>query len=299
MIVFHHNDADGRCAAAIVRKWAFATIPDQIDPIIPSHEGRLLFIEMGYGKPCPLDKILPTETVVIVDYAFTPDVMSQIVDRAARVVWCDHHATAKAYGYDVSGFCDFSDKGLSGCECTWRYFFPDRNIPDTVQLLGDYDAWRLQQQPVCFEYYEGLKLFSTSPESVTWFRLLDDDKPMAHKFMSEIIMLGAAAIKYRDNYCHDIQQSYGYETEIDGIKAYAMNIYRFGSQGFGKLFKLYSVCISYIHDGEKFVVSLYSDGIVDVSAIAKKHGGGGHKGAAGFVCSTLPWTKANVSQKVL
>ena len=52
----------------------------------------------------------------------------------------------------------------------------------------------------------------------------------------------------------------------------------------------YPVCIAYIHDGEKFTVSLYSES-VDVSVIAKAHGGGGHKGAAGFICAELPFTK--------
>lgn len=42
---------------------------------------------------------------------------------------------------------------------------------------------------------------------------------------------------------------------------------------------------------KQFTVSLYSE-TVDVGAIAKAHGGGGHKGAAGFVCDTLPWKTA-------
>jgi nanoRNase/pAp phosphatase (c-di-AMP/oligoRNAs hydrolase) len=41
-------------------------------------------------------------------------------------------------------------------------------------------------------------------------------------------------------------------------------------------------------DGSQYTVSLYSE-TIDVSVIAKKHGGGGHKGAAGFVCPKLPF----------
>jgi nanoRNase/pAp phosphatase (c-di-AMP/oligoRNAs hydrolase) len=54
---------------------------------------------------------------------------------------------------------------------------------------------------------------------------------------------------------------------------------------------MYPVCIAYVHDGEKFTVSLYST-TVDVSKIAKKFGGGGHKGAAGFTCDKLPFERA-------
>jgi nanoRNase/pAp phosphatase (c-di-AMP/oligoRNAs hydrolase) len=38
------------------------------------------------------------------------------------------------------------------------------------------------------------------------------------------------------------------------------------------------------------VVSLYSEK-VDVSIIAKNHGGGGHAGAAGFICRDLPFER--------
>jgi hypothetical protein len=100
--------------------------------------------------------------------------------------------------------------------------------------------------------------------------------------------MGKSAIKYRDNYCAGLCKSYGHETEIDGQKAYACNQFMFGSGGFGERFNQYPVCLAYIHDGKKFSVSLYST-TIDVSIIAKKHGGGGHKGAAGFVCEELPF----------
>jgi nanoRNase/pAp phosphatase (c-di-AMP/oligoRNAs hydrolase) len=46
----------------------------------------------------------------------------------------------------------------------------------------------------------------------------------------------------------------------------------------------------FVFDGEQYTVSLYSK-TVDVSEIAKKYGGGGHKGAAGFQCKKLPFMK--------
>jgi nanoRNase/pAp phosphatase (c-di-AMP/oligoRNAs hydrolase) len=44
-------------------------------------------------------------------------------------------------------------------------------------------------------------------------------------------------------------------------------------------------------DGDEWIISLYSRNI-DVSEIAKKYGGGGHKGAAGFHCKDLPFCKS-------
>ena len=125
----------------------------------------------------------------------------------------------------------------------------------------------------------------------------------------QIIINGSIAIQYRDQYCKRICDQYGYEialplwpatmpppgsrnpeiTELVKLRAWVTNIYGFGSRGFVERFKEYDVCVAYIHDGKKFTVSLYSEK-VDVSGIAKMFGGGGHKGAAGFVCEHLPWT---------
>ena len=43
------------------------------------------------------------------------------------------------------------------------------------------------------------------------------------------------------------------------------------------------------YDGHKYTVSVYTEKDIDVSKIAVKHGGGGHKKAAGFICENLPY----------
>lgn len=271
-LIFHHNDADGRCSAAIMASYC------KIHGYDPE------FIEMDYKDTVPVFKIMEGDFVAVVDFSFIPEIMSEVRKVAGIVVWCDHHVTAKDYGYDeLEGFRDFTDKGLSGCECTWRYCFPEVQIPMFCELLGDYDAWRLKLQPTCFEYYEGLKLLNTDPKTGVWNSLISADLSPA-----AIIESGKTAIKYRDNYCSEIRKAFAYVTEIGGQKAIAMNAYRFGSKQFGEEFSNYPVCIAYIHDGKKFTVSLYSE-TVDVGQIAKIYGGGGHKGAAGFICDRLPF----------
>ena len=46
----------------------------------------------------------------------------------------------------------------------------------------------------------------------------------------------------------------------------------------------------YINSEGKYAVSLRSSGEIDVSGIAKAFNGGGHAGAAGFICLELPWS---------
>jgi len=48
--------------------------------------------------------------------------------------------------------------------------------------------------------------------------------------------------------------------------------------------------LSFVRRPGKWTCSLYADKPeVDASAICKARGGGGHKGAAGFQCETLPF----------
>ena len=83
----------------------------------------------------------------------------------------------------------------------------------------------------------------------------------------------------------------GFEKVFDGFKAYGLIL----GVGNGVVFKdvessAFDLFISFSFDGTVWVVSLYSK-TIDVSEIAKKHGGGGHKGAAGFCCSELDLKK--------
>ena len=287
MIVFHHNDADGRCSAAIVKRW-FDRECCEVHPTIRDVSRRLEFVEMDYARSVPVEKIRRDEIVSIVDFSFKPDVMRAVQGATdVGVIWCDHHKTAAEYGYDVPGIRDFNEKGRAGCECTWNFFFPREKTPNWIRVLGDYDAWRMQEKDKCLPFYEGLKLENQDPGGMwdIWSALFDDPTDTT---AIEIAEHGNAAIRYRDNYCGELRTAFGYETTIDGHRAYALNAYRFGSQGFGEKFAEYPICIAYIHDSKKWTVSLYSE-TVDVSAVAKKYGGGGHKGAAGFTCEVLSW----------
>lgn len=273
MICIHHNDLDGKCSAAIISR-AYEHAP-------------LLFIEMDYASVLDFKKIKSLEKVIIVDFSLKPEVMNELLEITKDITWIDHHVTARDYPYqDLKGLRNFNDKEMSGCELTWLYFFPTKAMPHAVQLIGDYDKWALKM-PQSKVFYEGMQLEDAEPIAYIWNELLDTGY---YKKVDLIIEAGKVAIKYRDNYCAGLCKSFGYETEIDGHKAYACNQFMFGSAGFGKRFEKYPLCLAYVHDGKQFTISLYSTSI-DVSVIAKAHGGGGHKGAAGFICETLPFSK--------
>jgi uncharacterized protein len=243
---------------------------------------------MDYNMELDLSSIQHGHHVVIVDFSLKPDIMRQLRKITNGIVWIDHHVTAKEYPYqDLLGLRNFEDKAYSGCELTWMYYYPDSTMPKAIELIGDYDKWALKL-PDSTAFHEGMKLYQNDCDGPIWTQLIKEDNQQDLDQVEKIILDGKIAMLYRDNYCDDLCKAFGYETSIAGHEAYACNQFKFGSGGFGHKFHQYPICIAYIHDGKKFSVSLYSE-TVDVSEIAKTYGGGGHKGAAGFTCMTLPF----------
>lgn len=96
-------------------------------------------------------------------------------------------------------------------------------------------------------------------------------------------------MQYRDGFAKSYTSRFGFETEISGHKAFAMNLGNCSSEFFKSLpEEAYDIFIAFCFDGKVWTASLYSK-TVDVSEIAKKYGGGGHMGAAGFVTKELPF----------
>ena len=284
MKIFHHNDADGRCAAAIAIRYAMTGTVSFKDTEL---------IEMDYKDSVDIERIKPKEDIIIVDFSFKPEIMNKVLEKTDNIFWLDHHETAFKYEplYSKS-ILGLRSEAFSGCELAWQYFCGDKQMPRSVELIGDYDKWALKFQPECFEFYEGLKMEDTSPNSSLWDRLLESIQQDAKDgWFDSILHQGRSAIKYRDNYCEKMCHDFGYETELDGHKAFACNIYQFGSKGFGERMNQYPFCIAYAYDGRRWTVSLYSINGVKVNEICAKYGGGGHPGAAGFVTDSLPFEK--------
>jgi len=273
MKCYYHNDLDGRCAGAIVKRFA-----------ILSQQEEEKYIEMEYSDEVNLDNIKPDETIYIVDFSFKPEIMEKILEKTKNIIWIDHHKTILQYEYSqkLKGLRDIN---YSGCELTWMYLNPHLPFPEAVKFIGDRDKWAWQYGRDTAFFCMGLMIEYTQPEGLIWDRLLHQHSQLV---VNEIINQGKICMRFRDNLCEDYANKYGFETEFEGYKCFALGIYMFGSEAFGNRFYHYDICISYEFLGDKWIVSLYSER-VDVSKIAKKYGGGGHTRAAGFVSKDLPF----------
>jgi len=277
MICLHHDDLDGRCSAAIVQKAL-------------GNDNDIKFYEVNYSSELPIDDIKKDEDVIIVDFSLSDDDMKRVEEKTKNITWIDHHKTAEGYYYQhFNGLRNFKDKAKAACELCWDFYFPTKEMPETVQLLGDYDKFALKLKPACFNFHEGMKIEDTTPKSEIWNELLGDGNELLTS-INEISKIGENCIKYRDIYYQDMMAEVGYETKYKGLVGCVANLYGFGSPPFGDKIDRYDFIVSYIHNGRSYKVSLYSKKKnVDVSEISKSFGGGGNKGASGFECTELPF----------
>lgn len=267
MRCYYHNDLDGRCAGAIV---------------YAKYKGwKGQFIETNYTDTIDVGAIENNEQIIIVDFSFKPEVMEKVLKITKNIIWIDHHKTASEYTYsqELKGL---RNNDYSGCELAWRYLYPDEEMPRAVELIGDRDKWAFKFGKETAWFNLGLQLYPHQPKDAIW------DKLLLNKPVGDIIEKGKICEQFRDNFCKDYADSYGFETMFEGYKCFALGLYMFGREAFGERFKQYDICLSFESLGDKWIIGLYSEN-VDVSMIAKKYDGGGHKGAAGFVCDVIPF----------
>lgn len=266
ILCLHHNDADGRASAAIVRR---------------ALGEKVRYYEMDYGEPVPWDEIELTDKVVMVDFSLPAAEMIRLVEMT-EFVWIDHHISSLEM---MAGIADdwpgLRDVGDAGCVLTWKYFFPGEPIPRAIVLIGDRDIWRWAEEDTG-PFDEGLYQRDTRPENdELWQPLLDDDR----KLLQELIAEGEILRQARLLDIRRTVQKFGFEVNFEGYRTLAVNARSSGDMGAIIRQQGYQIAYCYVEiwrDGRLVtMVTLYSDE-VDVSQIARKFGGGGHHGAAGF-----------------
>jgi oligoribonuclease NrnB/cAMP/cGMP phosphodiesterase (DHH superfamily) len=294
MKCFYHNDADGRCAGFWVH--LSAGLNDRYS----DHD----FIEMAYGKPFLVNSIRKDEQVYIVDYSISPDEMIQLLDITKNVTWIDHHKTA------IEKYQDFEHEirgvrydGVAGCMLTYCYLhhMTDRgsgdiktfdismtkDAPKFTKLIADWDVWKFEFGNDTRHFITAFNAYDFEPESKLWHEFIRlSCSPGAA--CADFIQQGITMTTYRDGWARDYMKL-GFGVDFEGAKCFAVNLGRCNSEYFKSLpAGIYDVLMPFVFDGNQYTVSLYST-TIDVSEIAKKYGGGGHKGAAGFQCRELPW----------
>lgn len=265
-LCLHHNDADGRAAGAIVRR---ALQPD------------IELFEMNYGDPIPWQKIEDADQVVIVDFSLPYNDMLTVAEKS-KLVWIDHHKSSMGELEDIAGdWAGVRSLDEAACVLTWQYYFPKLALPKAVLLIGDRDIWRWAEEQTG-SFSEGLFYQDTDADNdALWAPLLDDDANLLNQLIEQGSILRAAQLVIIERKV----KNWGHEVEFEGHRTLMINDRGQGEMGEHIANLGYEIGYCYIDamQAGKLItkVTLYSK-VVDVSIIAKKFGGGGHAGAAGF-----------------
>jgi uncharacterized protein len=277
LVIYHANCWDGFCAAWIAR--AYFKFSD-IEPF-PAH----------YGQPPP---DCTGRVVYILDFSYKRPVMRTILAQAKKVVVIDHHKTAEA---ELDGLINemqhqhgdlwsaaewptiVFDMNKSGARLTWEHFLPHViGSPWLVDYTEDRDLWRhalpnseainaaLRSYPLDFVLWDGF--YQRKPES-----FIAEGEAIRRR-ERQIVEDHLRNVRYRDFSCGDQRLQH-----IPVVNATVLFSEIAGELAKGQPF---GACYFDRQDGRRqWSLRSDSDGI-DVSEIAKVHGGGGHKHAAGF-----------------
>lgn len=301
-IVIHHSaDYDGIFCREIARKflpdaelvgWDFGD-----PPVKPTADFDQVFI---LDLPC--DKPLGLET-----HRLWPGV--------SNLVWIDHHKSAiESHPAEIPGY---RIDGVAACRLAWQWFkhyvrdstladkanpfwsrpdrrcFVDRVVsePLAVRLAGEYDIWdKRDPRAELFQY--GLRSCGEIlPEA--WERILEIG-PNGDDSVANILAAGASAQRYAQHVDASTMHR-SFILDFEGLTFLALNTARCNSLSFAAKDVPetgHDALMGFYWNGVKWTVSLYHARHrteLDLSTIAVKFGGGGHRGACGFQADKLPF----------
>jgi oligoribonuclease NrnB/cAMP/cGMP phosphodiesterase (DHH superfamily) len=222
------------------------------------------------------------------DLAYKPHAMRRVIKEAAKVVVIDHHVSsessvklAKEHVYDLKH---------SGAFLAWKYFHPGKPVPRLIRHIEDEDLWKfkLADTKAVNARLELLNFsFNEFDKAVRDFEKL----ALRRKFVQEGKLLGA----YRTRLVHRLIEENAALVNFLGYRILAINGAKpFTSEIGNVMCKMHPpLAIVWQERKNNVIVSLRSNGKVDVSKIAVRFGGGGHKAAAAFnlpLGAKKPWT---------
>lgn len=232
---------------------------------------------MGYSQQPPTDLDVQDRDVYVVDFSFKREDCERIASLASSIKILDHHKSAQK---ELKGlpYAEF-DMDRSGAGMTWD-FFSDSSRPWLVNYVEDRDLWRFKL-PHSKEINAGI---------ATTERTIDAWEKLFHMGRDATYELGKGALAF-EAMCARNAANTVRSVEFEGSEIPFVNTqYELASVTAGLLAETAPFAVAWFQlpDG-RFQYSLRSRGEdgVDVSEIAVKRGGGGHKNAAGFITDLL------------
>lgn len=321
-VIFHSADFDGIFCREIARKF----LPDAEligwdfgDPSLEIPDGKLYVMDL------PVDRVFGMKFPTT---AFGQDLSNvEKAGDWSDVVWIDHHASSIAsHPTNIPGY---RIDGVAACRLAWQWFakpkqccerdhnhdgncdrHPNGKLPDrqdfidravleplAVRLAGEYDIWdKRDDRAELFQH--GLK--SQPLGSFEWELLLESRNTEVETHdpngIVNTLLKAWACLQYaRSQEYEEVIKQQGFNIFFEGLTFLACNSHELDIRS-----HLFAAGIKPHHDallgftfsGKDWRVSMYhapGKEHYDLSQIAIRYGGGGHRGACGFRAKKLPW----------
>jgi hypothetical protein len=322
-VVYHSADFDGIFCREIARRflgdggasyigWNHGDAPLEVPA-----EGTIWILDLPADAPfgAKFDAMVPG--LCRWPDGTDPARIIRFEDAMERMIWIDHHRTAiQSHPQRIPGY---RIDGVAACRLAWQIFQDLRSAgmanlellpkkadygvaleegglspyrvsePLAVRLAGEYDVWD-KHDPRAETLQYGLRCREISAEF--WQALLSESRD-SRRAIEAALSAGAVAQSYATLENAWVAKHRSFELCWEGLRFLCLNTARCNSLSFGAALKPeHDGLLGFHFNGRHWRVSLY--GVphkpgIDLSAIAAKHGGGGHPGACGFTCAALPF----------
>lgn len=226
---------------------------------------------IGIQPSDPAPALPKTASVIMVDVALPKDKFLAFRESVKDVLVLDHHVTNQDEIGDLPG--TFFDINHSGAYLSWVHFHKGP-VPDFIYYLEDRDLWR-------FKLPDSREVGAAIPSYPMKFEVWEQLMTMG---MDKLKIDGGIILRYQSQILNEICAGATMK-EIDGHQVPIVNTCVLRSETGDKLCQIHPTApfaAYYFERNGKRFWGLRSPGRFDVSAVAKKFGGGGHRDAAGY-----------------
>ncbi len=271
IVIYHKNCKDGIASAWVAHKY---------------------FGEKAEYIACEDWKVLPgyvinhldliNTEVYVIDFSFEKETLLDLEKKVKKLVILDHHISAKEAIESVKVHI-YGTKD-SGCMLAWKYFYPNQSTPLAIQYVSDSDTWTHEMSDFKFvnsyihktdveltiENFDKLVLELEDKNKFEEIKNIGKILSEAHATSVNIYIKKAELINFDEYEVYSVNAPSELRSDLGHELALKTN----------------SFSVIYYYLEGKWKVSLRSVKDFDVSVIAKRHGGGGHKNAAAFTLNS-------------
>lgn len=236
------------------------------------------FASYGQPAPKPVDK-----HVIIADFSYDRDTLLELARHNKSILVLDHHKSAEAAlanvtDWDTTGrIMTVFSMDFSGAQIVENFYqLPKSRV---VAYVGDRDLWK-------FELPNSKEINALLSSREPTFEWLDQAEVLLNTNFPTAQVMGTVIYEYQLGVARKQAKRFTLRQDAHGRRLGLANITTLISETADVALSTgaFDYVISFFDttDTNQRVYSLRSKGEVDVSLIAKEHGGGGHKNAAGY-----------------